>query len=660
MSAPATETPSSGLAHRGWNSSWAAGLVYLALSVGVWWHVWTGDPAHVTTCGCGDSSLFTWFLAWPAYALRHGMNPFFSPAMFHPAGVNLLSNTSELAFGVPLTPLNWLFGPIATLNIANTLSPALSALGMFVLLRRWVSWTPAAYLGGLLYGFSPFVLTSLADSHLMLGMLAVPPLVVVCLDELLLRQSRRPAAVGIGLGLLLVVQFFIGTEMLVIMMLLGAVGLAVLLGHALWQRRAPRADSVRPAVVGLAWAAGIGSTLLAYPAWFALAGPAHLSEPVWGGELIGVGGNQLSQYVIPTINSGGLLAEANRWGGYQGQVPSSQYFGISLLLVVLIGIVIWRQDRIIQFFAALTVVSVAFSLQAPRHGWVPWMLVAHLPIIENVISGRLSAMTYLAVAVLLGLVLDHLHSTMCRRIVQFRLTGEHGQGHRKVHTGATLLTFIVAAAALIPTAVSLRPLLPMSTQRVVLPSWYADVAPHLHGHQVVLSFPAPFAAQQAALTWQAVDGMHFAQAGGSGPESLLPRTSADRHGELVMAIASQQALPASMAGPGSIRAVRQVLDRWGVTTVAILDPKGLPAYNRLGTPSGPMALMTAAIGRPPTRQADAWVWTGVHAAGPPVHISGTAILGCEFANANSSRPMAEVPDCILRAATTGHSTPPAG
>ena len=117
--------------------------------------------------------------------------------MSHPSGVNLLDNTSELALGVVLAPVTWVFGPVASLNVALTLAPALSALAMFLLLRRWVRWAPAAFVGGLLYGFSPLVLVSLSDAHLMLGWAVVPPLVVACVDELALppaprRRRRRP------------------------------------------------------------------------------------------------------------------------------------------------------------------------------------------------------------------------------------------------------------------------------------------------------------------------------------------------------------------------------------------------------------------------------------------------------------------------------------
>ncbi len=125
-----------------------AGGAYLALAVLVWWNVWSSHPAGTTTCGCGDTSLMTWFLAWPAHAISHGLSPLFSTDLFHPGGVNLLANTAEVGLGVLLAPVTWLSGPIASLNVALTLSPALSALAMFVLLRRWVSWWPAAFVGG--------------------------------------------------------------------------------------------------------------------------------------------------------------------------------------------------------------------------------------------------------------------------------------------------------------------------------------------------------------------------------------------------------------------------------------------------------------------------------------------------------------------------------
>ncbi len=189
---------------------------YLVLALLLWWQVWTAHPTSTTTCGCGDAARFLWFFEWPAFALTHGHSLLYSSWLFHPTGINLLNDTSVLALGVLLTPVTLAFGPVAAMNVALTLAPALSALAMFVLLRRWVAWTPAAFVGGLVYGFSPFLVTELALNQLNIAFLAVPPLVVLALDELLVRQRRSPYRIGAGLGALVVVQFFVSTEVLVI------------------------------------------------------------------------------------------------------------------------------------------------------------------------------------------------------------------------------------------------------------------------------------------------------------------------------------------------------------------------------------------------------------------------------------------------------------
>ena len=96
-------TPGSAAPHR-WRALLLAGFGYLILSVFIWSNVWTSHPTSTTTCGCGDTSLFTWFIAWPAYAISHGLDPIYSTAMHYPVGVNLLANTSVLAIGVLTGP----------------------------------------------------------------------------------------------------------------------------------------------------------------------------------------------------------------------------------------------------------------------------------------------------------------------------------------------------------------------------------------------------------------------------------------------------------------------------------------------------------------------------------------------------------------------------
>jgi hypothetical protein len=620
---PAGSHPVS-LRRRGWQAVVAAALGYLLVSLVVWWNVWTSHPTSTTTCGCGDTSLFTWFLDWPAYAISHGLNPLYSTAVHVPFGVNLLANTSVLVVGVVLAPVTWLFGPVATLNVALTLAPVLSALAMFVLLRRWVSWAPAAFVGGLFYGFSPFVLVSLTDAHLMLGLAPVPPLVVACLDEMLMRQRRRPVPMGIGLGLLVVLQFFIGTEVLVIMAIMAVVGMAFVAGWAAWRHRQAFRDRARHALVGLAAAAATAGILLILPAWYALDGPDHFSGSVWPGLIGGITrgqGTKLENYPFGSSRLTNLITtfQDHVFGGYQGTTLSYQYFGIGILVVLALGVVVWRHDRRLWLFGAVGVVSVVLSLGTKTADWLPWRFLAHLPLLQNILPYRFVLITYLAASVMLGLILEHVYLDVNRRVA--------GVGHHSP-AGSTPLPWaaprrwagavvavMVAVVSLAQPVAYLSQIVPMDTNPVDLPTWFTTVAPHLRGHQVLLVLPAPFTSFDNAMTWQAVDNMSFTMVGEGGPGGIQVRTGVkDSYQRLAAAALASVSNPSGTGTPitpGDVSALRRSLHAWGVTVVVLPDQPTLPQYDRVSSVAATAALITAATGHHPTHQAGALVWTGV-------------------------------------------------
>ena len=90
---------------RRWTRSWWAGVLaavgYLALAVGMWWHVWTSSPRTTTVCGCGDSSFTLWFFEFAARALRTGSSPFATSLLWHPHGITVLDQASPLGLGLP-------------------------------------------------------------------------------------------------------------------------------------------------------------------------------------------------------------------------------------------------------------------------------------------------------------------------------------------------------------------------------------------------------------------------------------------------------------------------------------------------------------------------------------------------------------------------------
>ncbi len=659
------------IAIRAWPALVVAAGAYLVLAVLLWWNIWSSHPTTTTTCGCGDTSLFTWFLAWPPYAVAHGLDPLFSTVMFHPSGVNLLSNTAVVAIGLVLAPVTWLFGPVATLNVAMTLSPFLSALAMFVLVRRWVSWSPAAFIAGLLYGFSPFVLISLTDAHLMLGMAPVPPLVVAVLDGVLFRQRRHPVAVGATLGLLVAVQFFIGTEVLAIIGIAAVCGVVLVVLYGLRHREVLRARA-RFAVVAAVTAAVTAGAVLAYPVWFTLAGPAHLSGPVWGpGVRLSYGGATLAGFLRPLPPSAAATALARRFGGYQAPTLSGQYLGVGLVAVLVLGLVAWRRDRRLWIFGSVGLIALGFSLGLEPDWWTPWRLVVRAPLMVSVVPGRFVLVAYLCAAVMLGLVVDHAHRAAGRgaplraerpasrptaRSAPRRLSVGRGTGLSVGRGTGALAGAALSVIALAPIAAYFAGGLPLAATPVVLPRWFVTVAPHLAKHQVLLVLPVPFAFKQSAMTWQAVDGMGYDMVGGGGPGSLPERAGPERTGQSDLANVSISGSPQPVT-VDEITAVRQALAGWGVTAVVLPDQAGLPGYEQVHLVRTTAVLVTAATGRAPVHQFGAWVWAQVRRPGPPVQASPGQLSRCTAgAPSGSTASIAASTACVL---ATSSGTPPA-
>ena len=128
-------------------------------------------------CACGDISSQTWLLAWPAHALASGHNPLYATSVAYPGGINLMSNTSAPLLGIIFAPVTLSLGPVAAFNLVMRLAFLLSATSMCLVLRRWTTWWPAAFAGGLLYAFCPFMVAQ-ALSHDFLVFVPLPPLIL--------------------------------------------------------------------------------------------------------------------------------------------------------------------------------------------------------------------------------------------------------------------------------------------------------------------------------------------------------------------------------------------------------------------------------------------------------------------------------------------------
>jgi hypothetical protein len=610
-SGPHTDVPRPALLRRlpGWL---VAGLAYLVVAVVIWWHVWTGGPASSMVCECGDPSSFVWYLAWPAYAISHGHGLFLATTSHFPAGINLVDNTSVLAVGVPLAPVTWLFGPVATLNVAATAAPALTGLASYGFLRGGLGlrWT-AAFLGGLLFGFSPYVLHHEAVSHLQLFFLALLPLIFWACYELVIKQAGRWWPWAALLGLSVTAQFFVSTEILTIVVLIAVLTLACTVLAALWHdrrdlRHGVLASRLPDAARGLGAGTALAAVLLAYPFVYAVTGPQHIKGAVWAEP----SQNGLISVLLPLKVSAYNAQHLIQVGylGTPGALPG--YVGVFALAVLLLAAITLRRPLVL-LCAVLSVASIWLSLGARsvplsrkgEPGWLPllWRPFENLPVLDKLAPQNFVVpalwFTVVAGAVLVDRLLDRglvLPARMSRRLSP-RLAG-------------AAAAVLVSAALVVPWLLSWP--LPYATRHVTVSAWADKAGRRLPAASVVLYYPYPATYQDQALVWQAQTGMPYSVVGGRGivvgpggtashgltagtPEALMG-TLLSSHAGRILAV--------SQSAP-EVRVFRAALRHWRVTEVVITTGAGNPVFAR--------RWLTAVLRSAPVRQDGAWVWANV-------------------------------------------------
>ena len=637
---------------------------FVLLGVVLWWHVWvTGSPTTTISCQCGDPSQELWFLTWTPWALIHGHSPFLSNAIYAgQGGANMMTNTSWMLPGIVLAPITWLFGPIASFNVAATLAPAISGWCFFLAARKVTTLVPAQVLGGLLFGFSPFVLWNDPFGHLNFTLLFFPPLAFILLYDLFVSHRHTPARIGLWLALLVVAEFFISTELLAMCTL--AIALTLVAAAAMAPRSAWRQRGRFLTAFGVG--VPIVVVVLAYPLWFALAGPRRIVGVPWANA------PQWGTTPSALVDAGVRIHQSSYFniiGGYYGgagpnagplHLPSLIYFGVPLLAFVAVSVVTWYRWRLAWTLVISAVIAWVFSFGtslgnlaggASNRGhpwWLPWRAFAHLPLVSDILPIRFGVIVTFGVALLMAISLDRWGTIVAGALSRHRAVAGGTTWYRRPRAVAGALMTAVGVAVLVP--VALTNSVPFTVVSSPMPAWFTDDAPLLPTGTVVLV--VPFEGQRA-MGWQAQTGLHFALAGGfavvpdpngrsafvsppTGAIAVLDRLSSDPESLVTTP------LPSS---PSDVDAVRAVLTQWKVGVTVITQQGRQPAYSA--------AFFTAVYGRPPNYRHGVWSWTG-----PPntttVPISSTTLSECT-ASAKATAPLA-VPDCVLGADATTTSS----
>jgi hypothetical protein len=495
----------------------ASFLIYLAISVFAYHHTGLNSIAG---CACGDQAQEVSFFAWPAYALQHGINPFYSTWVNYPVGVNFTVNTAFTLLGILAIPITLTAGPVASFNVFLVLSFALSALAMCLVLRRWVSWWPATFAGGLLYGFSPYMIGQGAG-HVFLTFVPIPPLIFLVLEEVIVRQARSPRKYGLLLGLLAAAQYYVSAEVLAITAVVAVVGVIVL-AIANWRAVGAKWRHAAEAVL---FAVPVCAAVVAYPVWFSLYGPAHTTNPPqsilalsrYPGDLLGG--------IVPTshevIGPMSLKAIGNTFTS-KDVGENGLYLGIPLIVVLGVITAACRRVRGVVFFAFMLVASYLLALGPRLHVDthdtgvpMPFNLVVRLPLMSQILAVRFSLFVQFFAAILFAIGLDRLRTWVRESGFSERL-----RSRRREPAGKQKAKRWAVACATGPVAVfslvALTPHIPFGAQPTAIPSLFTAAIDQIPAGSVVLSYPYPFDPGDQILLPQAESNMRFKILGGPG------------------------------------------------------------------------------------------------------------------------------------------------
>ncbi|MEV4488832.1 hypothetical protein AB0K04_01800 [Micromonospora coxensis] len=564
------------------------GLAFVLLASWLTHGLWPDPGARLLALNPADQTLYEWFLAVDARALR-GDFGLLTDRLNAPQGVNLMTNTTVIALGVLFAPVTLLLGAPVTFALLVAVNLAGTAIAWYLLFTRTLhARRLAAALGAGLCGFGPGMVSQ-SNSHLhMTAQWLVP--VIVWLVVRLLRAAdpgprsldrtdrRRLLTSAVGLAAVVCVQVFVGEEVL----FLAAVTLVVMtVAYGFADR-----ELLRRALPGFAGgmmvAAGLALVVLGYPLWFQFAGPQGVADGMFSPHYFSA--DLRSWWTISPLSVVGDDASARLT---TGPAEYNTFLGAPLLLVTAACALWLRRRPLVVACTAGALVTGALSL-GPRvvldgePGPVPgpYALLAGLPVVDGALPMRFA----LAVLPLAGTLLVLAVDRALRAPGRVRLLVPAA-------VGAALLTVFPAP---LPTAD--RPALP---EFITGGHWRDCVRPG----GVLAPVPAATPKEPWPMRWATAADAEFGL-----PEGFFIGPHG-RDGSAAMGTFKQptSALLADVAkrgdepviGEEQRRQARADADFWGASCVAVTDdaPHAESLRRTLVQLYGPG-----------TRIADAWTW----------------------------------------------------
>ena len=281
-----------------------------------------------------DPASYVWSLWWVAHQITHLGNPWFTPRLAAPAGVQLGYDTLMPLLGLLMLPVTLLAGPALSYNLLVLVLPGAACYALYRVARLWLPSAVGAVAAGALFGLSTMV-TFQDWFHLNIAAGTVfLPLAL----EASVRLRRRPgipralrAGVVLGLAVLVNQESAIMAAILVVLAL------------GPWLASRPSLDRLRDCGVVALAAFVVASPQIAAMAWQSGSGGAAAAAsqlPDWYRRL-GAGLPTLFS-PSPRLRSWGLASLAS--GFHFPLTEGVPAFGVTLTVLALAGLVIsWRR-----------------------------------------------------------------------------------------------------------------------------------------------------------------------------------------------------------------------------------------------------------------------------------------------------------------------------
>jgi len=352
-----------------------------------------------------DSGTYVWSLVWWPHAVAAGINPFITKVVWAPLGVNLAWVAAVPLASFLAYPLTASIGPVASYNLLVLLCPALAAWSAFMLCRYISDSYWPSFIGGYVFGFSPYILHHIAIGHLNLLFVFPIPLAVYVVLLRLDDQIRNTTFTAL-LATAFITQFLLATETFATLVVFGGICILIFYFFALHQLRERIVRLIKPIAICLFFV-----VVLLAPYFYYIFAAGDPNKRVNSPAAFSI---DVLNFFIPTpavlVGASSLVTKVSDTFA-QTSEPTG-YLCLPLLIVLAwFGYRRWSDpmSKALTVFVGVTcVLSIGPRIHLAGHvgPGMPWKVATHLPLLNSALPARFSIFVFLALAVVVSILLS--------------------------------------------------------------------------------------------------------------------------------------------------------------------------------------------------------------------------------------------------------------